>query len=563
MAGYGTLEWQEEQRRKEAMQQQQPQNNATSQKSEKTEQNVEIIKNVLQKLPEIITKGLEAIKKEQEETKKKLEEEKQKDKSIFGTTHSGNLKALENINKVIDGNLAQVSKGFLEGAKHLNVAVTAIVTGLKLADKITAMQASINKEGYLLGASLSGENFYNKRAAERGLALDAGMFGFKTLSTDNRNKYIQSLSSNYALNLMENNDITNLAKFKGGLEGTLGSLGVSSESLDKLQFNAIERYGINPNNPNDMYQQILAGQEKSRMPIQKFIDNINSISNQSIKYGGTLEYAEGLMAKFGKEVNKGTISLENLTAVSRGIANGSVQQNAGLASYLLQTGNLPAEAMKFAGSPLGLSGWIRNNAENNSVQRGLENAVRQEMAQMGLSDTESKQEYFRMRYSSFGFNLDKKQYEKLARGESLTPDDIKELVKNSKAEQEKDFYSAAKKYYQDTSSLGDNVRDILRLLMMRFSSDGSIAKFLKQSLGEEAYKNVKEKTGSTGLAMTAQALKALSSVATATTPGGIPLVMANNKLEEAFWKLTESVDKNTTATNNNSESSKAGTDPNL
>lgn len=471
MSGYGTLEWQEEQRQKDALLQnrQQSQSVGSSQKIEqqqdKIADNTEIIKNILQRLPDIITKGLESIKKEQEETKKKLEEEKTKDKTFFGTTSGGNLKALENINKVIDGNLSEVGKSFLAGSAKLNTAVTAIVTGLKLANRITEKQAEINRTSYLLGGQAG--TYFGGAAIERRQSLYSGLFGLASLSKENENRYAQELSNRYALNLMSNEDLAKTARVKAGLEGTFGVLGVNSQSLDQLQFNAITRYGIETNQFGSLYGNLSKAQNQSTLPMNKFIDNLNRMSESSIKYEGSLEYATGLLTKFGTEINKGTVSLASLTAFNRNIAFGSVQQNAGIAAQLMQTGNLPTEALQFAGDPLSLAGWLRNNAENPQVQRAMESMVRNEAENQGIFTQEGKQEYFRMRYSQLGINLDNDLYKKLASGQSLTADEIKEIT-TTDAQSEREFYGKAKDFYDKTTSLGQNVEDILKVLSNSF-----------------------------------------------------------------------------------------------
>lgn len=467
MSGYGTLEWQEEQRQKDALLQNRQQSQSVGsspkieQQQDKIVDNTEIIKNILQRLPDIITKGLESIKKEQEETKKKLEEERIKDKSFFGTTYSGNLKALENINKVIDGNLSEVGKSFLAGSAKLNTAVTAIVTGLKLANRITEKQAEINRTSYLLGGQAGA--YFGGTAIERRQSLYSGMFGLTSLSKENENRYAQELSNRYALNLMSNEDLAKTTRVKAGLEGTFGALGVNSQSLDQLQFNAITRYGIETNQFGGLYGNLSKAQNQSTLPMNKFIDNLNRMSESSIKYEGSLEYATGLLTKFGKEINKGTVSLESLTAFNRNIAFGSVQQNAGIAAQLMQTGNLPTEALQFAGDPLSLAGWLRNNAENPQVQRAMESMVRNEAENQGIFTQEGKQEYFRMRYSQLGINLDNDLYKKLASGQSLTADEIKKIT-TTDVQTEREFYDEAKKFYHKTSSLGENVSSIAKII---------------------------------------------------------------------------------------------------
>lgn len=471
MSGYGTLEWQEEQRRKDALLQNRQQSQSVGsspkmeQQQDKISDNTEIIKDILQRLPDIITKGLESIKKEQEETKKKLEEERIKDKSFFGTTYSGNLKALENINKVIDGNLSEVGKSFLAGSAKLNTAVTAIVTGLKLANRITEKQAEINRTSYLLGGQAGA--YFGGTAIERRQSLYSGMFGLTSLSKENENRYAQELSNRYALNLMSNEDLAKTTRVKAGLEGTFGALGVNSQSLDQLQFNAITRYGIETNQFGSLYGNLSKAQNQSTLPMNKFIDNLNRMSESSIKYEGSLEYATGLLTKFGKEINKGTVSLESLTAFNRNIAFGSVQQNAGIAAQLMQTGNLPTEALQFAGDPLSLAGWLRNNAENPQVQRAMESMVRNEAENQGIFTQEGKQEYFRMRYSQLGINLDNDLYKKLASGQSLTADEIKKIT-TTDVQTEREFYDEAKKFYHKTSSLGENVSSIAKIISGSF-----------------------------------------------------------------------------------------------
>lgn len=495
-------EEQEEQRRKDELERQkQVQKPVSSSKNEQQEKNIDDIKNSLHLLQQIITKGIDNLLKDIKENTKETKKANDKDNNKQIISQDGLNKALNKIggtlDNLIDGNLKGIASNFAEGAGRLGVIAAGIIKGLELANKITEKQAEINKTSYLLGGE-GGTNFGGPAIARK-QALLSGMFGYIDVSKENINRYAQELSGNYALNLMSNEDLTRTTRVKAALEGTLGALGVNAQSINQLQFNASQRYNIENDQFGGLYSNLSKSQIKSTMPMQKFIDGLNAMSNQSIKYNGSLEYANGLLEKFGNEVNKGTISLESLTAVSSGIAHASVAQNAGLGAYLMQTGNLPPEAMKFAGSPLGLAGWMHANPENIGLQRGLENAVRTEAYNSGFTSKEELQSYFRMRYAGFGFNLDQKQYEKLAAGESLTPDDIKKMVEGSNKNQEQEFYKKASDYYDKTTSLFKNVENITTVVTNSFLLNPEktmigLGKILNETKpGEIAGENLKEK----------------------------------------------------------------------
>ncbi|MCM1260577.1 MAG: hypothetical protein NC222_06440 [Staphylococcus sp.] len=511
MAGLGSLEWQEEQRRKDAMQQQQPQNNISSENEKNIEDikdNTEIIRSVLSKLPEIISKGLESIKKEQEETKKKLDENKKNNNTNFEITSKGSLKALDKVsgtlNNLINGNLKGIASNFAKGAGAFSVAIQGVIKGLELANKITEKQATTNQQAMLLGANMSGAGFYNTNSYQRNLALMSGMFGQVSIDQKTQNRYAQELSQNYALNLVSNSELTQMSKAKSGMESVFGAFGVSSNDIDKLQFNLNKRYGIGNNQVGTFNEQMLMpAQQTSTLSMPKFIQNLNRMSDSSVKYNGQMEYSIGLLSKFGKEIDKGSVSIEGLTAVTRGIAFGSTQQNAGIGAYLMQTGNLPSESNKFAGDPLGLAGWVRNNAENPEVIRGIENAVRTEAKNKGVNSPEGMQEYFRMRFSSMGYNLDNELYKKLAAGESLTPDEIKKISQTD-AQAERNFYDTAEKNYQLTSTLSTNVENIYKILstssILNPGKTLSAAAEIPYFLGDEIYKKAVESSKNEGKA---------------------------------------------------------------
>lgn len=371
---------------------------------------------------------------------------------------------IASINQLVDGNIKGAISTFSNTLGKTTPLLAAFTKGIETANRMLEAQANMNRRNYLLGGNNNG-GFVNPAAFRRNEQMLAGMFGLTQLSKENQTRFVNELSNNFALNTFSDSELGRATRFKGGLEGTFGALGVASSELNRLQFNAMNRYGITgeESQVNPMYSQLMRSQVNSGMAMPRFITSLNSISDITVQYGGRLETAAGLLSKFGKEVNKGTISIAQLTAISSGLAGGSVSQNAGLASQLLTTGNLPAEALKFAGSPLALSGWLRNNAENMGVQRGLERMVRNEASAAGLNSEEEKQEYFRMRYSQFGFNLSQRQYQILASGGSLTAKDIKQMTERPETEEDK-FYKASEKFYQDTTGPFTNLKDIYNLL---------------------------------------------------------------------------------------------------
>lgn len=387
------------------------------------------------KLIEEVTKKekerIETLKKEIDIEKAQVEaseENKRRDEENAKKKEEQISQRINAINQLIDGNVKQglvdFAKTFDDSGKLFGQKFSAwaqvIVKGIEIANKITERQAALNQTSILLGANTSNTDFYNTRSLEDRAVLSATLGAFR-FNKEQQNQIIAEYGKTYDVNSIDRRENFNRIESIGAAQKFFGARGVDVGNISTLAEGAYIREGISSQQFNSQnFQQIMQAQQQSGLSWNKFINVLNQVEKDGRALGMTFQDSLEKVAKFGKEIDKGTISLGNLSVYERGISGAAVPQNAGLGAMLLQTGNLPSEAMRFADDPLALSGWLRANSSNKQVQKGIENMVRNEAVNAGVTSKEGLGEFFRLRYSQLGFSLDKKQYEALAEGKSLT-----------------------------------------------------------------------------------------------------------------------------------------------
>lgn len=372
-----------------------------------------------------------------------------------------------NFSKSING-LVNLLSGNLQGAfssliNSLGKYGRIVESGLKIANFAFEAQARNNRLTAQIGAG-----YNNPQAA---LQFRGALYGFTNLSNENVQNYANYISENF-------NTVGNpqLAIQRARMRAEFGNYfqgRVSQGTTDTLLSNALRRGQIsNLGTAGQLAQYIEQGALRSNVSQERFTRNINAVNDAVAQYEVDIEKVGGLMTKFGKEVDKGTISLQQLTAVQSSIAGGSTEQNAGLAALLMQSGRLPSDALKYAGSPLGLAGWLRRNAFRSDVIKGVEGQVRNEAYSIGLNNPLERSEYFRMRYQSLGYNISNKQAEILGQGGSLSAQDWKTIqAQGEKAEQaRRDLQAKALDFYNEATTPGGKISDIYNLLSQHFAS---------------------------------------------------------------------------------------------
>lgn len=388
--------------------------------------------------------------------------------------------ALEGAGKILQGDFSiigkSIKKDFIDSSKLFNNQIIKtgtefaskmggviglVITAMKEADKLIARQAELNKIGYITAGNV--DSFFNTRGLEAKFKIQSGMFNSESISDERINKYISEFSKNYSLYGPNARNLSDITQLRSNLQTSLGARGVDESIIEKFTENLIIKQNKSFEDFNNQFKQMQFLQMQSGLSPNKFYDNLNKLMEQGIKFGLTLEEATSYLTKFGKEIDKGTIDIGNLLVYGSTLTNQGVPQSAGLAAQLMQSGNLPIEAMRFAGSPLGLSGWLRANANSSSVQRGIENMVRTEAANSGLSSKEEIGEYFRLRYSQLGYNLNKEQYSKLAEGGSLTAKDLSDASAKD-SENLSNLRKDAASIYNNTSSFTQEFKDLSNFL---------------------------------------------------------------------------------------------------
>ena len=388
----------------------------------------------------------------------KLTKDKKSDK-IFEDVKKSSVEILKS-SKLFNNEIVKSAQKF---GSVLATKFAPIIDALKIVQALSIKQAEMNKSAYLTNQTVN--SFWNTAGLKSKVQIETGMGGREVLDDERIQQYQTEFAKTYDILSPRGRNQIELAQIRSGLSTALGARGVSEDVIQRLTENLFIKQGRSGEEIDKrLFRLMQSNQLTSGLSPQKFYSNLNNLIEQGTKFGLTLEDAIGLLAKFGKQIDKGTISLSNLTAYSNTLSYGSVSQNAGLGAMLYQTGNLPAEALKYIGNPLSLGGWLRANSTNMQLQRGLENMVRGEASSMGLTDKYSLGEYFRMRYSSFGLNLDKEQYEKLARGGSLTKQDIETATKDPLINAINDLTTESRTIYTNTTDFKQNFEDMAKII---------------------------------------------------------------------------------------------------
>ena len=410
-------------------------------------------KEIIEKLVKTNKDALQEKLKEIKSIEKEIEKREKLNKTIE--------KSADGITKLFSGDLKGGLTSFISGLKGAGV----ILAGLKIAGAAFEAQARNN----LLSAQIGG-GFNNPNIAT-GFRLSLGRY--TSLDNANVENYANYVSQNF--NTVGSPERANqLASMRAQASNYFQGR-VSQGTLDALLPSAIRRGQVqNLGMAGQLVQYIEQGAQKTGVSQDRFVKNLGAVNDAVAQYEVDIEKVGGLLSKFGKEVDKGTISLQQLVAVQNAIAGGSTEQNAGLGALLLQSGRLPADAMKYAGNPLALAGWMRANAFRSDVVKGVEGQVRNEAYSMGLNDPLARSEYFRMRYQSWGYNISNEQAKQLGQGGSLSAKDWEKIQAEgiANAEARETLASKAQEFFVETTTPLKLIENIYLLLKDHFGDKG-------------------------------------------------------------------------------------------
>lgn len=424
--------------------------------------NIITIKEILQSNNKIESKSLK--NEEQDKNKKEQDRAKieQRHQQLITSlrSFSGDIKS--SISSLTNAGLNKISDLLGAGGKIgmlAQAAFEAARVGVKLSFAIDQMQKQRNIE-YLKMHSLSSAgdpnfvakaNQYYMRMLDRG--IDYGM------NKDEVKAVMQELGSSMNMKRLKDHEQLNTAFDYFGIanknfRAAAGS-GFSELYKTMLAQGGLSSTGAfaNLNAFNRSFEYSSLGNEKS-LQLSKQLYESNRRFNMS------MNSAAGYINKFNNELQRGTSTLSDITAVRTTLKTKGSGDLAGLGQMIVNMGLGTDEMNKAAGNPFALAEILRKGEPEtiNRLQQAMDKIA--ENGGYGIGK-QGRSEHLRTLWSNFGFSLNEDIINKLTAGDTITGYDLGfkkkkgETPEQAKEREAREFADLMLKVNRETVSASD------------------------------------------------------------------------------------------------------------
>ena len=201
----------------------------------------------------------------------------------------------------------------------------------------------------------------------------------------------------------------------------------------------------------------------NNLGLDKSLQQTKALYESNRRFNMSMGEAAGYIQKFNKQLQDGTLTLQDLTTMKNMVKGNSMGQNAGLGQMLLNAGLGTPKLLAAAGNPAKMAAVLREGGkeELDAVQKLLWDIA----SSTGLgTDQQAMGETLRDLYSKFGINLSDQQVKYISRGRNyslqagaLAPSKKQPNIKEPKDE----LQDLLNKYSDQTTSNWDKISNQL------------------------------------------------------------------------------------------------------
>lgn len=159
--------------------------------------------------------------------------------------------------------------------------------------------------------------------------------------------------------------------------------------------------------------------EKNNLGLDKSLQQTKSLYDSNRRFNMSMNEAAGYIQKFNKQLQDGTLTLQDVTVMRNAVKGYSTGQNAGIGQALLNAGLGTPALLAAAGDPFKIAAVMREGKkpELDAMQKYLWDIA----ASQGSTDRQSMGERLRNLYSSFaGINLSDEQIRLVSQGRNYS-----------------------------------------------------------------------------------------------------------------------------------------------
>ena len=407
----------------------------------------ELFDDLLKKNTIAIEENTKAIKDMQTQEKKSISENQKQVKSLKDFFTGLNDKALGRIEKLnlsyeklkAPTNVEQVFGSAVNNVKQFGNYLKDFGGTLGAIGDRLNMIVTVAEKGFQFSMALDKNQAENNKLflQTRGLSALVGSQYYNKKVTSFENMLADVAGSRFNIEKEVKPTLTNMAQFYN--VANLSDQALKNRLTSTLQYNA--------NNPqlSDIYN-IMSGQsggsdtfikgtlslftksfEHNNLGLDKSLQQTKALYESNRRFNMSMGEAAGYIQKFNKQLQDGTLTLQDLTTMRNTVKNASLGQNAGLGQMLLNAGLGTPKLLAAAGNPAKMAAVLREGGkeELDAVQKLFWDIA----SSTGLgTDRKAMGETLRNLYGQFGFNLSEKQVELISQGRnyslqsgSLTP----------------------------------------------------------------------------------------------------------------------------------------------
>lgn len=395
-------------------------------------------------------------------------------KANFENSLSSTFNSIKNFGNELKGLSGTIGKL----GSVLSFIIPAIDQGIKNAIFLEKNQIETNKR-YLSIRGISSLNqgsfFGNKQNNFERMVEDIGKTPYKTYSTEetwntlmNMGKYYNTAQLNATELYQRGRDTLRLNNINPALSDIYNQMFAKGQGNRNQIMSSLDMY--------------LYKFEKNSLGLDKSLQQTKQLQDINSKYGFTINQAAGYINKFNEQLQKGTLSLQDLTILPQTLQNASMAQNAGLGQEMLNAGFGTKRLRQAAGNPI-LTAAIMRNAGDEELE-AMQNYFKFLMNSTGFTGTpEERAEMLGFMFQNrAGINLNKEQKNILAKGGTITAKSLQaknynkvsntdidySLLESTLIAAEKNLTSTTDNISEDLNKVKDNIKTTLNELNKSF-----------------------------------------------------------------------------------------------
>lgn len=437
--------------------------------------NIITIKEILQNNNKIESKSLK--NEEQDKNKKEQDRAKieQRHQQLIASlrSFSGDIKS--SISSLTNTGLNKISD-LLGGyaGKLTQAAFEAARVGVKLSFVIDAMQKQRNIE-YLKTHSLSSAgdpNFVTKANKYYTKLLDRGIdYG---MNKDEVDTAMQELGSSMNMKRLKDHEQLKTAFDYFGIANKSFRAAAGS-GFSELYKTMLAQGGLSSKGAFANLNAFNRAFEYSPLGTEKSLQLSKQLYESNRRFHMSMNESAGYINKFNKELQAGTSTLSDITAVKTTLKTKGSGDLAGLGQMIVNMGLGTDEMNKAAGNPFALAEILRKGDQStiDALQQAMDKIA--EGANFGQG-TEGRSDYLRNLWSNFGFSLNEDIINKLTAGESISAYDLGfkkkkgETPEQAKEREAKEFIDLMLKVNKETVDAKDTYEAQMIRLVQEISS---------------------------------------------------------------------------------------------